>query len=104
MREGAPQERTNRRPEAEEKASVASKKKGQHEGPAAEEEEALDRGAVYRALAERYGWGPAIVGKMTLAQQLMYVEGGAERTKSGEVVRTFATPEEYEAWRNSRRG
>lgn len=35
-------------------------------------------GDVYRYLADRYGWGPDVVGRMTPQQISMYAAGGVE--------------------------
>jgi len=61
---------------------------------------------VYRALADRYGWPAEVVGRMTLAQQLMYLEAEDTTTGDGRPVVRFDTLQEWRAaklnWRNRR--
>jgi len=52
---------------------------------------------VYRALADRYGWPAEVVGRMTLAQQLMYLETNDDTTGDGRRVVRFDTLEEWHA-------
>lgn len=63
----------------------------------------MDRAELYRYFAEKYGWPPEVVSKMTPAQMQMYAEDAGTDKRTGKATRRFKTVAEAEAFMRGER-